>query len=237
MRSCGLVYGSAIVSLTCVAVGCGRIGFDVPTGDGATGIGSDGASGAMISGLVVPQPWGIVDLTAQGTRDWVHWGNGGTSATERKAAVPERIAGWARLGSADTHFVAAIPGNGFTWSDGAPTPSATAVESFVLLDTADTRGGFGLIVPADTTARRLIVYTGTFCARLMFDVRFDDFSSASFTDTSWDETVNKQKLGRVEVDYRAATAGVDLLFAVTIDENHCPTGDLGEVFIAAAALQ
>ncbi len=97
-----------------------------------------------------------VNLTAEGTLDWVHWGQ-----------YAHRRQPQGRRGGADRHpdehrrdRVRAFQ----QWraprlhlSDGTPTASATTNAGVAL---AGAGRGYALTVPADTEARTLVVYVG-----------------------------------------------------------------------------
>src|SRR4051794_18497336 len=69
-------------------------------------------------------PSGPIDLTAQGTADWTHWGLTTASSFDQKAGVAHQISNYTVVGSsAPSRY--ANNSVGFTWTDGMPTAAAT----------------------------------------------------------------------------------------------------------------
>src|SRR5262252_5663946 len=84
------------------------------------------ATAATLSGSYEAVPSNsVVDLTAQGPVDWVHWGLKGDTSVDRKAAVPSRIETFAPIivGAGEGPYRYDDNYNGYKWSDGAPTQS------------------------------------------------------------------------------------------------------------------
>jgi hypothetical protein len=73
----------------------------------------------MLTGVRVNELPGMVDLTAEGTLDWAHWGvNGDVAAVNRKGDVPQQIS------NASPTTVGVIRGldccvDHFSWTDAA----------------------------------------------------------------------------------------------------------------------
>src|SRR5256884_222184 len=84
--------------------------------------------GATLIGKFTPIPTGTdVNLTAEGPLDWVHWGLYTDSSLDRKAGVTPQIPDFTPKGSTPQFgpFQFADNYNGYSWSDGTPTSSAT----------------------------------------------------------------------------------------------------------------
>ena len=81
--------------------------------------------GATLIGTFTPIPQGTdVNLTAEGPLDWVHWGLFTDSSLDRKAGVTPRIPNFTPV-KMNGPFQYADNYNGYSWSDGNPTRSAT----------------------------------------------------------------------------------------------------------------
>ncbi|AGL17329.1 hypothetical protein [Actinoplanes sp. N902-109] len=103
---------------------------------------------------------GLVDLTGEGTRDWVHWGEQSTFSLERKAT-----GGFAILEGAPTapRFRHGLSPQRFSWTGGNPVDHSDGTPTGIR--TCDKGNGFTLSVPATTSARTLKLYVGARAAR------------------------------------------------------------------------
>jgi hypothetical protein len=110
------------------------------------------ANALAISRSAVPA---TVDLSAEGRRDWVHWGLNGTFSLERRKA-----GGFAILeGTPDAprHRHALSPQR-FVWKDGAPIATTSGTPSGIR--TCGARNGFTITTASGTGYRTLRVYAG-----------------------------------------------------------------------------
>jgi hypothetical protein len=108
----------------------------------------------------------VVDLSAEGRRDWVHWGQEGTFSLERAAGGDFQI-----LEGAPTapRFRHALSPQRFKWQGGAPVNSSDGTTTGIR--TCDEGNGFTLSVPAAKSSRVLRLYVGAFAARGRLDAR------------------------------------------------------------------
>jgi hypothetical protein len=116
--------------------------------------GSTGAPVLTGSNAVAPS---IVNLTAVGPADWVHWGRIPDQPTDRKAGVLQRISGHGTVG----HDVSPNSGptrSGASWSDGSPHPQVTNTQTGIRVFGQDK--GMSVNVAADRTVRTVEVYVG-----------------------------------------------------------------------------
>ncbi|MFF4876281.1 hypothetical protein [Micromonospora sp. NPDC000668] len=107
-----------------------------------------------------------VNLTAVGTRDWMHWGlSGGESTVRKRAGSGEIIDG----GGAGTRV--GWDGNQETvrWSDGTPERSVSGSPNGVY--TCGAGNGFSLAVAGSGEPRTVQLYAGTWMARGRLDAR------------------------------------------------------------------
>ena len=133
-----------------------------------------------------------VDLSAEGTRDWVHWGLDTARSVNRKADGSGAIVDTGPTSVRNRYDVNPDP---FMWSDGTPTQTVT--ETTTGLYTCGQGRGFALTVAAGPTPRTLRLYAGVWMARGRLDVSFpnggptrraslqeeDDTETARFTIT------------------------------------------------------
>ena len=101
----------------------------------------------------------VVDLTAEGSSDWVHWG------FMRATDVHRKITGGGQISFAITGppgQVAQYADNiiGFTWSDGMPTPTAMASHTGIYIP--GNARGFTFQLSTDGLPRDLKLYLGGF---------------------------------------------------------------------------
>lgn len=176
-------------------------------------------------------PASAVDLSVEGTLDWVHWGYDSATNFNRKADGPSQIANVVVLG---TNMLQRYNNNftAFSWSNGIPVTAATNTTAGIFV--TGYTNGFELFVPAETTLRRLKVYAGLYGARGNFQAFLSDFSAPVYTDTS---VVNMfgDSYSVYTIDYAAATPGQTLI--VRYRSGFVFDMKFGNVTLAAATLQ
>jgi hypothetical protein len=180
------------------------------------------ATAAMLSGVyaVVPSN-SVVDLSAQGTLDWVHWGLKGDATLDRKANVLSRIETFAPIivGGGEGPYRYDDNANGYSWSDGSPTSYAS--NSITGLYIIGKKSGFRVTVPADTRPRRLKVYVGAYGARAQLTASLSDASATEYSDSSI-ENVGNGPSGVYTIDFAAGSAGqtLTITYTVSIEYDH-----------------
>jgi len=140
-------------------------------------------TGGSLSGSVTKPPTlpTLVDLTTEGTADWVHWGARTNGGMDRKAGVAQQISDFTTIGPnmaqqyADNY-------TGYSWRDG--TPIADAINTTTGMFISGLTNGFELTVAADTTTRTLKVYVGLYGGTANFQAWLSDFSARAYADTS-----------------------------------------------------
>ena len=184
-----------------------------------------------------------VNLTAEGTADWIEWGDKDkvSSAPDysgdynRKAGVSPRISTFNPVGyGTESQF-----GGGetlLTWSDGTPTQSGANNGQGVYVsgngnNPPSSGSGFQFTVPADTSTRELRVYVDATKARGQLTASLSDNSAPVYSDSSLSST-SGTAAGVYTLYYRAASAGQTL----TVDwQTAVDFG--GGVVLEAATLQ
>jgi Bacterial Ig domain len=180
---------------------------------GATGISQPvevfvyGVGGSQSNSVASPPA--AVDLTSEGTADWTHWGLVTNTSFDHKNLVPRQISNFTALG---TKPVQQYSDNytAFSWSDGAPTPSASSTTTGVFV-TGETNG-FLLTAPADPHPRQLRVYVGGYGVQGEFQAWLSDFSAPPFVDTSSVSNVYGNSYVVYSINYTAATTNQQLVF-------------------------
>jgi len=195
------------------------------------------AYGGTLSGSFTSVPQGsVVDLSAEGKVDWVHWGLFTDSSLNRKAGVTPLIEDFI-LQDASNGFAYvyqyADNFNGYTWYDGWPETAVTNTPTGVWAYGTPTIGsGFRLSVPADTTARTLMVYVGVFAGVGHFEAFLSDGSAEGYTNATLSHVSNGP--GRVyTIQYAADAPNQMLVIRWILLTPHGPTAN---VTLQAAAL-
>jgi hypothetical protein len=148
-----------------------------------------------------------VDLTAEGSSDWAHWGLLTNTSFDVKSGVPRQISNFTQLG---TNPVSNYADNftSFSWGDGTPTPSTNGTTTGIFV-TGETNG-FLLTVPADTQSRTLWIYVGGYGMQADFQAYLSDMSAAPFSDTSISNEFGNS-YAVYTINYSAASAGQQLI--------------------------
>ena len=119
-----------------------------------------------------------VDLTAEGTLDWIHWGTGPSPTyANRKAGVsPPIVSDWVVSGS-QPQSISPSSNNpsAFAWSDGAPETSEGGSNTHVFFKGA-TNATVQILVATSPSPRTAQFYLALNRTRARFEVDFDDGS-------------------------------------------------------------
>ena len=175
----------------------------------------------------------VVNLSAAGSLDWVHWGLYTSTSVDRKAGVTPLIGNFTTLSSGgdSNAYVYAYQysdnPNGYTWSDGAPTASVTNTTTGVWaygFPPPPIGTGFEITVPADTTVRTLKVYVGVFDASGGFDAFLNDGSGLAYTDSSL-SSFRGTGNGVYTLQYAANSSGQTLTIRWTVLLSPSPNGN------------
>jgi hypothetical protein len=128
---------------------------------------------------------GAVDLTAEGTLDWIKYeATYGVPDSTRKASATVTIMSEALVDSADPDGNSGLGilatdgdlyGNTFSWTDGTPVATGTDVEGSIWM--AGIGNGYRWKVPASTTTRTFTLYAGMWCAQMRLSASLSDGSA------------------------------------------------------------
>ncbi len=181
---------------------------DVTVTVGAAGQGSLSGSGAVM-------PTGALNLSAEGTADWAHWGLSGTSFNHKSGVTPQ-ISNYTAIGNGNIQQFTGNP-TLYNWTGGTPTASATDVHTGLWV--TGLNNGYQVTVPADTTARTLKMYVGLWRAGGRFEASLSDSSAPIYIDTS---VVNSSATSNrvYTLNYQAASAGQTLTIKWTINTTY-----------------
>ncbi len=185
---------------------------------------ASGGSGGLLSGIVATPGPLSVNLTNEGTVDWIHWGSG-LPGVNRKASGGSMISSYTSVGTGKPTVLISDP-RSMAWSDGTPTASASANKGGV--DVAGTGSGFSFTVPASSTQRTLTIYVGGGNAGGQLSALLSDGSAPSYSITI--PTTTGYWDAQYTLTYSAASSGQTLTILWT---NNSGTG---EVSLSAADL-
>jgi hypothetical protein len=118
-----------------------------------------------------------IDLSAEGTHDWAHWGLEETNLFNRKLTALPRISNISLLGTAPVQSLTNTP-TVFTWTNGTPV-TATNTTNQLLITGVDS--GFEIVAGGDTTTRSLKLCFGLVAASAIVEASLSDGSAAAFT--------------------------------------------------------
>ncbi len=149
-----------------------------------------------------------VNLTTEGSADWVHWGD---TSLNRKAGVTAQLSSYTLVenGAANSYNNDLRP---ISWTDGTPTASSSNNLNGVY--TAGVGQGFWFTAPADTTSRTLVVHVGGWISSGTLTAHLSDGSAANFTDTT--ATATGQFDRNYTLTYNAASAWQTLTITWTM---------------------
>ncbi len=204
------------------------LGFRLTVSDGKGGTSSDDvivtvnpATKGLLSGSMAPAP-ASVNLTAEGTMDWAHWGLSSPASFDHKAGVTSAISNYTLAGSAAAQRQTASP-TSYSWTGGTPTASATGTATGVYV--LGLGNGFRLTLPADTTKRTLKLYLGVWDAQGRLDATLSDGSATAVSDTTLINQTSTSN-GVYTLNYQAGSAGQTLTVKWTMLASYNSYGNI-----------
>lgn len=184
---------------------------------------------------------GRVDLSAEGTLDWVHWGQGEKDAVNRKISDAPGISDLSIFG--EGHWDRTIGfGCRVAWSDGAPERAVQGTNDSLWLNGQG--HSFRFSVPADEKTRILRVYVGALeGAELQLRARLSNDSGPEYVSTFFNANRNGRLWspipgsmnGFYELRFRAASP--DQALEVSLELASEPNRFRGQVRLQAATLR
>jgi hypothetical protein len=166
-----------------------------------------GSGGSQNSSVGTPAT--AVDLTAEGTADWAHWGLVTNTSFDFKSLVQRKISNFTALG-ADTFANYGNNYTAFSWSDGSPTPTVSGTTTGVII--TGVTNGFRLTAPADASPRQLNLYVGGYGVEGELQAYLSDLSARPYSDISVSNVYGTSYV-QYTIDYTAASAGQQLILA------------------------
>jgi hypothetical protein len=182
---------------------------------------ASGGGSPTLSGTVTTST-ANANLTTEGPRDWVHWGD---SSLTRKANVTPQLSTYAVVGSgAVTTYSNDL--RGLAWTDGTPTVSASNNRRGLSITAIG--NGFSFTAPADGATRTLVVHVGGSSSGGTLTAHLSDGSAVDFTNVS--STVSGRYDRNYTLTYRAGSPGQTLTVTWKM------TSGTGTVTLSGAAL-
>ncbi|WP_052359455.1 hypothetical protein [Actinoplanes friuliensis] len=168
-----------------------------------------------------------VDLSGEGSRDWVHWGEQSTFSLERRSDGDFAI-----LEGAPTapRFRHGFSPERFSWNGGSPVGSSDGTPTGIR--TCGKGNGFTISAPATTSNRTLKLYVGALAGRGKLTAKLST-GSASATGT-FEERSNNLDTAVFVITYRAPKNGKINLSWIT---DAAFDDDCGGVALEAATLR
>jgi hypothetical protein len=109
---------------------------------------------------------GLVNLSAEGKRDWVHWGEKSTFSLERDKQGDFAILEGAPIAP---RIQDTLSPHRFSWTGGSPVADSDGTTTGI--HTCGAGNGFTISAPAATSTRTLRLYVGVLAARGQLDAR------------------------------------------------------------------
>jgi hypothetical protein len=144
-----------------------------------------------------------INLTAEGTLDWAHWGLSTAGDFDHRSGAAVQISNYTPVGSASSYNQYGNNGLGFTWSDG--TPDAATDNSTTGIWVPGVGNGYEIRVPASATNRVLKIYLGAWQASGHFEASLSDGSAPFYFDESFTAPFAANRV--YTITYAAPSAG------------------------------
>lgn len=196
---------------------------------------SVGLAGAL-SGSNAGAP-ASVNLTSEGTLDWVHLGLGDVPTALNRKSGANLISGLTRLDQAApaSYNDSSVQ---VSWSGGSPTASASGTRAGIFANYCGS--GFEFTVPADTGTRTLKLHVGVYRAQGALEAWLSDSSAPRWRSTAL-SNVSGVTAGVYTLTYQAGAPGQTLrvrwITAHNFGSNSTPNyGDIGNVALQAITL-
>ncbi len=175
-------------------------------------------------------PGSPVDLTSEGSGDWVHFGRNNAGSVNRKANTEPHI----NMTLLDTPSPgrATNYSTSFAWTNGTPLTSETGTRTSIHVP--GFTNGFRITVPADTVSRTLRVYVGLYGSAGTLQAFLSDGSAPAYVDTTLD-SIFSDRYAVYTMVYRAASPAQTL--TVQYGATRVYDMDFGSLTLAAVSLQ
>jgi hypothetical protein len=178
---------------------------------------------------------GTIDLTAEGTLDWAHWGFSSAASFEHKL-TGSAIGNATVVGTGVQLQITAVS-LAATWADGTPDMTSTTASGTATATGTGVHapGGLSFVVPAGVAPRTLRVYVGVKAANGRFDAVLSGIVATSYTNTQ--SAASNAVVHLVyDIVYNAASDGQTLTITWT-DTGDASSGSSSFAMLLSATLQ
>ncbi|HXQ37687.1 MAG TPA: Ig-like domain-containing protein, partial [Anaerolineales bacterium] len=168
-------------------------------------------NGNLFNSSSIPSSVTTVDISAEGSSDWVHYGLTTATDVDRKDGVTaqishQKIGGNPQIRLNDASFSQ-------KWNGGTPTAISNGTTSGIY--TQSIGNGFQITVPADTTAKVLRIYVGLWAAQAKMEATLSDGSAPTLIDTSFANPTGVNHAS-FTINFKAASTGQTLTVKYTV---------------------
>jgi parallel beta-helix repeat protein len=173
------------------------------------------------------------NLTALGTTDWIHWGQGGVfGSIERKATGGSQISNVTEINPGGGNFGGYTDSSrSVSWTDGSPTASDSGDHGYIWANNA-IGAGYSFTVPAGTATQTLYVYAGGYYSGGTLTAHLSGGSAANYVASA---SASGNYIQLYTITFQAASAGQTLTITYVKTENINGYNG-GSVDLIAAAL-
>ena len=183
-----------------------------------------------LSGSNIPAQ-ATVNLTAEGSLDWIHWGLDDATSLNRKAGIVPAIDNFSLIGGLAPNRFQAPPGArvSYSWNDGVPTAVVSDTTSGVYI--TGLSNGFQLTIPANSQENLLKLYVGAWSAKAKLEATFSDGSVQPYVTFIDNPTGPIDRI--INIQFSNVNLDQSLIVRYTIDDPYAG----GNITLQAAALQ
>ncbi len=168
---------------------------------------------AQLSGWIEAQPT-AVDLTAEGSLDWIQGGyNGGSSKLVRKNNGANLISALTVARPNDNGALVRSLGATLSWSDGSPDAVCSGTTNGIHALHQDNSISFS--VPVGTGARTIRIYSASVNSGMQFRASLSDGSAPEWVNEDWYAVTGTTITPRATFCFAAASAGQSLTVTIT----------------------
>ena len=184
----------------------------------------------LLMGTIAATGAGPIDLSAEGTADWAHWGTANKNSFDHRNIPTPLISDFTPVIGNETITQFGSYALGFSWNNG--TPTATAMSTTTGVYASGTGTGFRITVPADTTTRTLRLYSGGEQSTVTVTAHLSDSSAADYTTATTAMNGDGTQFERITtLVYHATSAGQ------TLTVSWVQSSGTGFVHLRSATLQ
>jgi hypothetical protein len=170
-----------------------------------------------------------IDLTAEGSVDWAHWGFSAATDFDHRAGIISQISNYTPVGNSTDYYQYGNNGMGFTWTDG--TPNSTVASSTTGLWVGGLGNGYEVQVPAAHTTRVLKMYVGAYFGTAHLEALLSDDTAPVYFDETFAAFGSQNRV--YTITYAAPSAGTTLPNLIV---RYWMIGGAGNVTLNSASL-